>query len=297
MPLHSTLPNLLTFCAAFELESFSKAARRLGVTPQAASRSVVRLEETLGVTLFRRTTRSVTPTDEARAYYRAAKEALDLLRRAETEMSHQDVTRSGVVRLSAPTTFGHHRLLPALAGFRERYPGVELEIHVGNRNVDFTAEGYDLAIRQGKIQEKGLVARKLGNFSLGVYGAPAYLARRHAPRTPAQLADHSCIAFIMPSTGRILSWTFVPKPRSFVPSAPLRCAEDVLATITLARAGLGLIQTYDFLVEKDVERGMLVEVLRDFRGASRPFSLIYPESPKRSPAARALIDFLLENAT
>lgn len=293
MALQSTLPNLLTFCAAFELGSFSKAARQLGVTPQAASRSVVRLEETLGVTLFRRTTRTVTPTDAARAYYRTAKQALDLLQNAETTVARRDGAHVGVVRVSAPTSFGHYRLLPSLAAFRERYPAIELELHVGNRNVDFTREGYDLAIRMGTIREKGLIARKLGDFPLGTYGSPSYLARRASPRTPAQLEDHECIAFIMPSTGRVLPWTFVPEPRTFTPRATVRCSEDVLALVTLARAGLGLIQIYDFLVEKDIERGLLVEVLRDYRGASRPFSLVYPAAPRRSPAARALIEYLI----
>lgn len=293
MALQSTLPNLLTFCAAFELGSFSKAARKLGITPQAASRSVVRLEETLGVTLFRRTTRTVTPTDEARAYYRTARQALELLQHAELAVARREGAHAGIVRLSAPTSFGHYRLLPSLAAFRERYPAIELELHIGNRNVDFTREGYDLAIRMGTIREKGLIARKLGDFPLGIYGSPSYLARRAPPRTPAQLEDHECIAFVMPSTGRVLPWTLVPAPRTFTPRSTVRCTEDVLALVTLARAGLGLIQIYDFLVEKDVERGLLVEVLRDHRGASRPFSLVYPAAPRRSPAARALIEFLL----
>jgi DNA-binding transcriptional LysR family regulator len=297
VPLQTTLPNLLTFCAAFELESFSKAARRLGVTPQAASRSISRLEETLGVALFRRTTRAVTPTEGARAYYRTAKEALALLERAESDLSREGATSSGVVRLSAPTTFGHHRLLPSLGAFRERYPNIELDVHVGNRNVDFTTEPFDFAIRLGTIREHRLIARKLGDFALGVYGAPSYLARRRTPRTPAQLADHDCIAFVMPSTGRVLPWTFVPQPRKWTPNAPIRCSDDALALGTLARAGLGLIQAYDFLVERDVARGALVEVLRDYRGASRPFSLVYPATPKRSLAARALMDFVLESRT
>jgi DNA-binding transcriptional LysR family regulator len=291
--LQSTLPNVLTFCAAFEQGGFSKAARILGVTPQAASRSVLRLEETLGVTLFRRTTRRVTPTDAARAYYVSVNEALGLLRQAEAELSTRDRGRSGLVRLSVPTTFGHHRLLPMLAGFRDRYPGIGLEIDVGNRNVDFTAEGYAFAIRLGAIRETGLIARKLGDFPLGVYGAPAYLARHSIPRTPAELSHHTCIGFVMPRTGRLLPWTFVPGPRAWVPQSSLRCTEDVLATVTLARAGLGLIQTYDFLVERDVAAGTMVEVLREFRGASRPFSLIYPAAPQRSATARLLIDFLL----
>ena len=293
MTLQSTLPNLLTFCAAFELGSFSRAARQLGVTPQAASRSVVRLEDTLGVRLFRRSTRTVTPTDEAHAYYRAAKQALALLELAEHEVAARGGVHAGVVRLSAPTSFGHHRLLPALAAFRERYPAIELDLHIGNRNIDFTQEGFDLAIRQGLIRDKGLIARKLGDFPLGVYAAPSYLARHPAPRTPAQLVDHTCITFTMPSTGRPLPWSFLPGPRAFTPPAPVRCSDDVVALVTLARAGLGLIQSYDFLVKDAVERGLLVEVLRDHRGASRPFSLISPATPRRSAAARALIDHLL----
>lgn len=289
----STLPNLATFCAAFELGSFSLAARRLGVTPQAASRSVARLEEALGVTLFRRTTRSLTPTQAAREYYHTAHQALVLLTRAEQALKRDDKATSGVVRLSAPTTFGHHRLLPSLAAFRERYPSIELDLHIGNRNVDFVREGFDFAVRLGQIREYGLVARKLGDFAMGVYASPTYLARRGIPRTPQQLANHDCISFVMPSTGRVLAWSFDPEPTSWTPQAKVRCSEDALALITLARAGMGLIQLYDFLVEKDVERGLLVEVLRDYRGKSRQFSLVYPQSPKRSAAARLLIDYLL----
>jgi DNA-binding transcriptional LysR family regulator len=291
--LAATLPNLLAFCATYELGSFSKAAQRLGLTPQAASRSVLRLEQTLGTALFRRTTRTVSPTDAAREYYRTARQALDLLAKAEAEVTTKDGERAGHVRFSVPTTYGHHRLLPRIAAFLERYPGIELEIHVGNRNVDFAAEGYEFAIRMGSIRTAGFVARKLGEFSLGVFASPSYLARRGTPRSPEQLGNHSCLGFVMPTTGKILPWSFEPGPRSWVPRARVRVSEDVLGVITLARAGVGLIQVYDYLVEDELERGQLVEVLRDHRGASRPFSIVYPSEPKRSPAARVLIDFLL----
>jgi DNA-binding transcriptional LysR family regulator len=291
--LSSTLPNLLAFCATFELGSFSKAARRLGVTPQAASRSVLRLEEALGTALFRRTTRTVTPTNAAREYYRAARDALDMLAKAEGELTKTDGEGAGIVRFSVPTTYGHRRLLPRMAAFRERYPGIELEIHVGNRNVDFAAEGYDFAIRMGSIRAAGFVARKLGDFAVGVFASPSYLARRGVPRSPEQLASHCCLGFVMPSTGKVLPWSFEPGPRSWLPRAGVRVADDVLGVVTLARAGVGLIQVYDYLVDEELERGQLVEVLREHRGASRPFSIVYPSAPKRSAAARALIDFLL----
>jgi DNA-binding transcriptional LysR family regulator len=289
-PLQSSLSNVLTFCASYELRNFSRAARLLGVTPQAASRSVVRLEDTLGVSLFRRTTRTVTPTDAADVYYRKAKQALDLLRHAEQELSGSGGT--GLVRVSAPSTFAHHLLIPALPAFRTASPGIEVELDVSNRNVDFTAEGCDFAVRLGRIAQRGFVTRSLGKAALGVFASPAYLARRSAPRTPDQLTQHICLTFLMPSTGRALPWTFAPAPRTWTPKTAVRCAGDPLATVSLARAGLGLVQTYDFVVALDIERGLLVEVLRDFRGMSRPFSIVFPESPKRSAAARTLIDFV-----
>jgi len=293
--LQSTLPNLLAFCASYESRSFSAAARQLGVTPQAASRAIVRLEDTLRVALFRRTTRTVIATEAAHAYYQTAKQALELLRQAEQHVSCRSGT--GGVRVSVPTTFAHHLLLPALPAFRASHPGVEVEIDVSNRNVDFAVEGYDLAVRLGQIRDQGLIARRIAKFPLGVYGAPAYLARRTAPRVPQQLVDHLCIVFTMPSSGRVLPWTFAPSPRSWIPKIALRCSGDPLATISLARAGLGLVQTYDFVVVQDVKRGLLVEVLRECRGASRPFSIVYPASPKRSHAAHALIEFIVALGT
>jgi len=292
----STLPNVEAFCQTFATGSFTKAARALGVTPQATSRSVARLERTLGVELFRRTTRHLAPTDAARRYYARCTQALALFAIAEREAAAGHAALEGCVRISVPTTYGHHRLLPSLAAFRERHPGIEVELNVANRNIDFVRDGFDLAIRMGSAIDAGLIARKLGDFPLGVYAAPSYLARHAAPRAPSELADHTCLAFVMPSSNRVLPWSFVPGPQRFVPAAPYRCSDDPLALITLARAGLGLIQIYDFLVEDDLARGRLVEVLAPYRGRSRPFSLIYPRAPRQARAVRALIEHIVASA-
>ncbi len=291
-----TLPNLAAFCRTFETGSFTKAARLLGITPQAVSRSVMRLEDAVGITLFRRTTRSLSPTESARRYYALCVQALALLSAGERELVAEQKGPEGHVRISAPTTYGHHRLLPSLSAFRERYPAVRLELHVSNQNIDFVRDGFDVAIRMGRIGDHSLVARKLGEFPVGVYASPSYLARHGAPKTPADLSKHECIGFVMPSTGRVLPWSFVPGPRSLVPHAMYRCADDVLGTVTLARAGVGLTQAYEFLVEADVAKGTLVEVLAGFRGLTRPFSLVYPGAVKPSTAARALIDFIVSTA-
>lgn len=293
--LAGSLPNLEAFCRTFETGSFTKAARLMSVTPQATSRSVARLEQTLGATLFRRTTRSLAPTDAARQYYERCSRALSLLSDGERELSQGDETAEGRVRISVPTSYGHYRLLPALATFAERYPKVRVDVNLSNRNVDLIQEGFDLAIRRGALRDRTLVARKLGDFSVGIYASSAYLARHGSPSIPAELAQHSCITFSMPSSGRALPWVFSGAP-SFTPDARYRCSEDVLGVVTLARAGVGLIQVLDFLVEEDVARGHLVEVLGQYRGPARPFTLIYPKVTKAPPAVRALSDFIVARA-
>jgi DNA-binding transcriptional LysR family regulator len=294
--LAGTLPNIEAFCRTYEAGSFTSAARALGVTPQATSRSVARLERALGVTLFRRTTRSLAPTDQGRRYYDLCVQALSLLSAGERDLASGRASVEGRVRISAPTTYGHHRLVPLLGAFRDRFPAVRVEIDISNRNTDFVRDGHDLAIRMGAIGDATLVARKLGDFPLGVYASPSYLSRHGAPRAPDELKEHTCVAFLMPRSGRVIPWAFHPAPKSFLPDAPYRCSDDVLGVIGLARASVGLVQIYDFLVEEDVARGRLVEVLGPFRGATRPFSLIYPKGAPLSPAARALADFILAAA-
>lgn len=294
--LAGTLPNLEAFCRTFETGGFTSAARLLRVTPQAVSRSIARLEHELGVTLFRRTTRSLAPTDDARRYYDRCVQALSLLATGERELASGRAAPEGEVRISVPTTYGHHRFVPALGAFHERYPKIRVEVSVSNDNVNFVRDGFDLAIRMGSIGDQSLVARKLGEFPLGVFGSPAYLGRHSMPERVEDLAHHLCIGFVLPSTGRVLPWSFTPAPQKFAPNAPYRVAGDVLGAVSVARAGVGLIQLYDFLVADDLARGTLVEVLKGYRGRTRPFSLLRPRSVRLTPAARALSSFIVERA-
>jgi DNA-binding transcriptional LysR family regulator len=288
----STLPGVEAFCRTYELGSFTKAARRLGVTPQATSKVVARLEAALGVTLFRRSTRALAPTEAGRRYYTRCAQALALLDVAEAEATADRGAPSGRVRISVPTTYGHHVFLPALASFEARYPEVVVEVEVANHNVDLIRDGFDLAIRMGTIRDASLVARRLGDFALGVYAAPSYLARRGVPRAPEELERHTCLTFVMPSSGRPLAWSF-GGGLALMPTARYPVRGDPLAAITLARSGLGLAQTYDFVVAEHVGRGELVEVLAGARGHARPFSLVYPRQGRLDPAARALVDHVL----
>lgn len=288
--------DLQAFQLTVELGNFTRAAQALGVTPQAVSRAVARVEAELQIPLFRRNTRHVTPTEAGRVYYAACATALGALAAAEETLRARQDAPTGVVRVSVPTTYGHHRFMPLLAEFCRQHPGVEVEVDISNHNVDFVREGFDLAIRMGELGDASFIARPLGDFTLGVFASPAYLNERGAPQTPDDLHQHRIAVFILPRTGRAMPWALSPGPTLLHLPAAVRVRSDVLGLIGFARAGGGLVQTYHFLVEGELARGELVEVLKPYAGHTRPFSLIYPREALARPAARALVDFLVARA-
>ena len=300
--LDATLPNLVAFCRTFEEGSFTRAARRLHVTPAAVSRSVARLETQLGAVLFRRSTRQLRPTPQGEAYYAGCAEALRLLAEAEGALAaNAGGAPRGKVRLSVPSTYGLSHLLARMAGFAEEYPQIQLDIQVSNQTIDFVREGFDMAVRLGQIDDAGLVARKLGDATLGLFAGPGYLARRGRPRTLAALLsrkDHDTIPFVMPRTGRVSPWLFAAPNAEAVPDGAIRCLDDPQGLLALARAGLGVVQTYHFMASELVASGALVEILSAHAGRTRPFSLVYPKvagaGGGMSPAARAVVSFIMD---
>jgi DNA-binding transcriptional LysR family regulator len=291
------LGSIELFCLAAEAGSFTAAALVAGVTPAAVSRSVSRMEERLGVQLFARTTRSVRLTDSGRRYFEQCRQAVAQLVEAQREVMGQQQAPSGKLRISIPTTYAHHRILPLLPAFRARFPDVQVEAHISNRNIDFVDEGYDLAIRVRAIPDSGLIARHLEDAALVVIASPDYLQRAGTPQTLDDLHQHECIQFELPSSGRRISWLFNDnhKQLEVLAESGFSCSDDVLGGVTLAKHGAGLFQTYRFIVEKELAEGSLIEVLQPFGGRSRPFTLLHPQSRHVPLRLRAFIDFLLEH--
>jgi DNA-binding transcriptional LysR family regulator len=292
------LGSIELFCLAAELESFTLAATAASVTPAAVSRSVARLESRLGVRLFVRTTRQIRLTDAGRRYFEQCRDVLARLAEAEREVTGEQSSPAGVLRISMPTPYGHYRVLPLLAEFRARFPGVTVETHLSNRNIDFADEGFDLAIRGRAPDDSGLIARKLEDAELVVVASPAYLKRAGQPVTPDDLVRHECIQYALPSTGRNLPWLFKRQDESEAAEMMTRggysTAGDVLAGVTLARHGAGLFQTYRFVAAAGLADGTLNEVLKDYGGCSRPFVLLYPHARHLSSRVRCFVDFLME---
>lgn len=285
------------FCKAASLGSFTAAAEALGITPAAVSRAVTRLEERLGVRLFARTTRKIRLTVDGKLYFEQCRQALEQIGEVERVITGNQEIPRGTLRISMPTTYGHFRVLPLLPLFLKSYPQVCIEIDISNRNIDFVDEGFDLAIRLGNHSDSRLVAHKLEDASVGVFASPQYLARAGTPVTLEELADHHCIQFNLPSTGRPMPWIFREgdKDIEYPFNSRIRCYEDVLACVTLARHGAGLFQIYHFIAEEYERNGDLVEVLKPYSGRTRKFSILYPHNRHLSSKVRSFVDFLRKN--
>ena len=192
------LGSIELFCLAAEEGSFTSAALSAGVTPAAVSRSISRLEERLGTRLFVRTTRSIRLTDSGRSYFEQCRQALTQLVEAEREVMGKQLEPTGELRISIPTTYGHYRILPLLARFRERHPGVKIDIHLSNRNIDFVGEGYDLAIRVRAQPDSTLIARHLEDAQLDAH------LNAHRAVAAENLPDGDLLRFIGPVAKRLL---------------------------------------------------------------------------------------------
>jgi DNA-binding transcriptional LysR family regulator len=239
------LGDVEAFMAVVERGSLTAGAVALSTTPSVISRAIARLEVRLGSQLLRRTTRRIGLTEAGRIYLEQTRAAFLLIEDAERAIQGQEGELSGRVRLSVPTTYGHYRLPSLLQRFASQYPSVQVELNITNRNVDLVAEGFDLAIRLGTMPDSGLVARKLEDAALCLVSSPAYLRRAGTPRSLEDLASHTCVPFVMPSTGRVAPWLFHVDGQDvdWPPPARLEVSDDVLGIVSLAEHGVGICQS------------------------------------------------------
>jgi DNA-binding transcriptional LysR family regulator len=295
--IHSSqLSTIALFCKSAELGSFTAAANIMGLTPAAVSRGVGRLEDRLGTKLFRRTTRSMSLTEDGRVYFEQCRAALAQIDEAESGLSGQQGAPKGLLRISAPSTYAMHRLLPRMRAFNQHFPLIELDINIVNRNIDFVEEGYDVAIRMGTPPDSRLIARKLEDASVGVFGTAAYFKRLGKPKNLTELLDsskHTLLPFILPSTGKPLPWVFNQdkQPIEVNPRSSIQVSDEPLGCVGLAANDVGLVQTFHWIA--DSYEGKLVEVMQKFSGRTRSFYLLYPQNKHLSARVRAFVDFLL----
>lgn len=287
------LTALFAFARAGSLGSYTAAARSLGVSPSAVSKSVQRLEQQLGLSLFTRTTRSLTLTNEGRELH---ERVLKLLRDAEEIEQLATAVRaapSGTLRIAASLPIGLHLIAPCLPAFRARYPKVVIDMRLDDHLVDLVEQGIDVAVRIGDLADSRLLSRRLAPLRLCAFAAPSYLAARGTPSHPDDIAAHETVNLRYQSTGRLFRWPFRVGEREIelVPSSGVivDASEAVIATV-VAGGGIGMLAA--FIAAPYVARGELVPVLGDCAVERHGISALWPESRRSNPAVRAFIDHL-----
>lgn len=287
--------DLQVFVRALRLGGLSAAARELDISPAMASRHLHALEARLGVTLVHRTTRRLALTEAGAAYLDKAERILEELAEADAEVRAQAVTVAGRLRVSAPAAFGVHHVAGLVADFHRQYPAVTVELGLSDRYVDLVREGWDMAIRIGRLADSSLVARKLAEVGLCVCAAPGYLAERGTPRTLEDLGGHDCLGYTLAESTGTLYWGFGADGSRRVPVRGSLHADNGEALVRAAMAGQGLVYGPRFLVAQALAGGALVEVTLD--APLMRLGAVHAVSPARRHRAaktRAWIDFLAQ---
>ncbi|MGH7788693.1 MAG: LysR family transcriptional regulator [Candidatus Binatia bacterium] len=289
-----TLTGMAVFASVAAAQSFSAAARELGLSKSAVSKHISQLEERLGARLLQRTTRRLSLTEAGTALYAHCRRIADELAAAEAAIGSLSGAPRGTLRVSAPMSFGERYLAPLLPAFLARHADLRVELTLGDQLVDLIEAGVDCAVRIARLPDSSLVARRLAPARRVVCGAPAYFERRGVPRTPDALRDHNCLDYAyLAATG---GWPF-PAARGLraVPVEGNLAANngEVLRAAALAGVGLALLPT--FIVGDDLRAGRLRAVLIEYESWDASIYAVYPPTKQLAPKVRAFVDFLTEH--
>ena len=272
-----SLQQLAAFAETAKHGSFAAAARESGSAPSTLAKAVARLELSLGVKLFHRTTRQVTLTPDGERLYRRCQRLLAEVEELQADASGVGGAPSGTLRIDMPIVIGRRLLLPVLARMSQRHPGLLLDVRLQDGYVDLVKEGIDVAVRVGTLKDSSLVARRFTTQEMVLVASPAYLAVHGTPRRLDQLAAHSALLFRMPSSGKDRPWQFRQRgnPVELHPRSRVRM-NDGEGLVAATRLGLGVAQLPEYFVRDELARGDLVEVLPASRPAPLPVSIVYP---------------------
>ncbi|MBS6727146.1 MAG: LysR family transcriptional regulator [Haemophilus parainfluenzae] len=285
------LNAISVFCKVIETQSFTQAANQQNISVAMASKLVSQLEEHLKTRLLQRTTRKIVPTEAGMLYYQRCQAILLDLSEADSSISNMATSLQGNLLISVPRDFGLLYISPNLPKFIELHPNLHVEIEFEDKRVDLVAEGYDLALRIGYMQDSSLVARKISSSPMHFVASPSYLEARGIPFTPDDLEYHQGLLY--KSSLNQVHWQSTKAnqiQRYKIQSKVV--SNNGMALLEMTKAGLGISNSPSFFVKDALASGELVEILSEYKQKPLDIYVVYPNRRHLPAKVRAFIEFL-----
>ncbi|WDD94085.1 LysR family transcriptional regulator [Burkholderia sp. FERM BP-3421] len=284
------LASMEIFVGVVEAGSLTAAAERAGISAAMAGKHVKALEIQLGTRLLTRTTRTQSLTEIGREYYERCRQILADVKDADAVAEAMTTAPRGVLKVTAPLTYGVEVFAPAITAYLDACPEVSVELDLSNRIIDLVDEGFDAAIRIGPLADSGLVGRPLAPYRVRAVAAPAYLARAGVPRTPADLERHECLGLL--HSGKEGGWRFAGAELPVAPRGRFR-ATSAQALREAALQGFGIAMQPEALFARELASGALVPVLDAYMPAPSRVHLLYPRDRRATPKLTSFVEFVV----
>ena len=289
-----TLDGMKTVVAVVETHSFTAASERLGMSKALVSKYVGEVESSLGIRLFNRTTRQLALTDAGRSYYEHSLNLLEQFSAMVDNVTGEQTSPRGLLRISAPVTFGEMKLSPIMPKFLQMYPELNVEVKVTNNAIDMVEEGVDVRLRIGGVADSNMIARHIRTLPLILCASPAYIEKHGMPETPEDISKHACIIDSNFRVGK--QWPVISKngDATTINVNSNIAVNSPKAVQEIAMAGGGIAMIPEFIVEGAIKAGSLISILPDYTTLEFGLFAIYPHRKYVSRKVRCFIDFVLE---
>ena len=287
------IQGMRIFVRVVEAGTFTRAADSLGLPKGTVTKQIQALESRLHVKLLNRTTRRVTVTPDGAAYYERTARLLNDFDDIEASMTNAQANPSGRLRVDVGSSMARLVILPALQGFCDMYPDIQVDLGVSDRTVDLITDNVDCVIRAGELADQSLVARRIGNMPWTTVASPAYLQRYGVPQHPTDIEKrHLVVSFFSGSTRRIYPHQFQRGEEHFEIAGPYRVSvNDSNAHLTAVLGGFGLSQVISYIAEPYLASGELVQILPEWTRPILPVHVVYPPNRHLSAKVRAFVDW------
>jgi DNA-binding transcriptional LysR family regulator len=287
------LSGMEAFVAVVETGGFSSAAKKLGLSRAVIGKRVAALEKAMGAQLLNRTTRQVSVTGVGAEFYERCRTIVSEFADASQELARNQIEPAGLVKLNAPMSFGQMHLTPVLLDFMQQYPKIIVQLTLSDRFIDVVAEGYDLVLRIGEIEDSSLIMRRIAILRRILCASPGYLSEAGTPVSPNELASHRILHYGLDRAGT--HWHLVgPDETTSVQVLPSFCANNGEVLAAAAVAGQGIVLLPGFIIDVELQSGRLVRVLPDYEASSVELVALWPSNRLLATRVRRLIDFLVE---